>query len=95
MPAELIANHLKATLGIDVGVTFDDPGAPRQVLLYRPDRLSEDFVALAFQALEESAPDAASTIETVLVSFKTPVGRSRRRVDFRTRGPEAIDPAAA
>ena len=95
MAAELIVNHLKSTLGIDVGVTFDDPGAPRQVLLYRPDRLSEDFVALAFQALEESAPHAASTIETVMVSFETPVGRSRRRVDFRTRGPGAIDPAAA
>lgn len=95
MPSELIANHLRATLGVDVGVTFDDPGAPREVQLYRPDRLSEDFVALAFQALEESSPDAAGTIETVVVSFDTPLGRSRRRVDVRTRGPEAIDPAAA
>jgi hypothetical protein len=95
MPAELIARHLKTTLGIDVGVTFDDLEAPRQVHLYRPDRLSEDFVALALQALEETAPHALRQIESVLVSFETPVGRSRRRVDFRSRGPDEAAVSAA
>lgn len=95
MAADLIAHHLKAMLGVDVGITFDDPGAPREVRIYRPDRLSEDFVALAFQALEETAPQAAGSIETVLVSFETPVGLSRRRVDVRGRGLDAHDPAAA
>lgn len=95
MPADIIASHLKAALGADVGVTFDDADAPRQIVVYRPDRLSEDFVALAFQALEDSAPEAVAGIEAVLVSFETPVGRSRRRVDIRPRGAGFAEGAAA
>lgn len=95
MPAEIIAKYLTAALGIDVGISFDDPAAPREVTVYRPDRLSDDFVALAFQALEETAPDALRRIEVVHVTFDTPLGRSRRRVDFRGHGAHLAGPAAA
>lgn len=95
MPADIIARHLQSVLGSDVGISFDDPTAPRQVLLYRPDRLSEDFVALALQSLEDTVPKALDRIDSVLVAFETPIGPSRRRVDFRSRGPEVAKGAAA
>lgn len=94
MPAEIIARHLKSALGIDVGISFDDPSRPAEIMLYRPDRLAEDFVALAFQALEETAPQAIASVRTVTVAYDTPLGRSMRRVDFRSDG-TAADPAAA
>jgi len=95
MNASIIANHLQAALGTDVGISFDDAAAPREVMLYRPDRLSEDFVALALQSLEDTAPDALDQIRAVMVTFETPLGRSRRRVDFRPRGGDLGRDAAA
>lgn len=95
MASDIITRHLKTVLGSDVGISFDDPSAPRRVVLYRPDRLSEDFVALALQSLEDTAPRAFDDIEAVLVAFETPIGRSQRRVDFRYRGADLESGASA
>ncbi len=59
MSAELIREHFTQHLGVDVGVSFRDPEDPREVILYRPDRLSETFVTWAFVALEKTAPNVA------------------------------------
>ncbi len=75
-----IALHLKASLGTDVGIVLDDPAAPHTVTIYRPDRLSDDFVAAALGDLAAQEPEALSGVDTVLVTFETPLGLSRRRV---------------
>lgn len=83
MAAATIESHLMASLGSDVGIAFDDRNDPREVVIYRPDRIPEDFAALAYQALEESNPDAAARIERLLVAFDTRLGRMMHRVDIR------------
>ena len=80
MSADFIKKHFVEFLGADVGVSFNDPDDPRHVTLYRPDRLSDPFVTLAYQALEKSSPDAAQKIERLLVSFETRLGRTQRGV---------------
>lgn len=82
MSAEQIQKHFVGFLGADVGVSFSDPADPREVVLYRPDRLSEEFVTWAFEELEKTAPDVARKIDRLLVSYETRHGRTRRRVDI-------------
>lgn len=83
MAAEGIKRHFVQFLGEDVGVSFDDPDDPRDVILYRPDRLSDAFVSLAFGALQTSQPKLAARIGRLMVSFEEPWGRAQRGVDLR------------
>jgi hypothetical protein len=80
MSAELIREHFTQYLGVDVGVSFVNPDDPREVVLYRPDQLSETFVTWAFEALEKTAPSVAWNIERLLVSYDTRLGRTRRGI---------------
>ena len=59
MYAEQIKEHFVRFLGSDVGVSFKDPGAPNEVILYRHDRLPDKFVLLAFRELQRTAPRVA------------------------------------
>lgn len=85
MSAELIREHFTQYLGIDVGVSFRDPDDPREVTLYRPDRLPDLFVAWAFEALEKAAPRVAWNIDRLLVSFEGPHGRTQRGVTITSK----------
>ncbi|HEV7251968.1 MAG TPA: hypothetical protein VGN97_02555 [Mesorhizobium sp.] len=83
MAAEDIKRHFVQFLGEDVGVSFDNPDDPRDVILYRPDRLSDEFASLAFGALQGSRPALAARIDRLLVSFEEPWGRTQRGIDIR------------
>ena len=100
MSAELIQEHFTQYLGPDVRVSFRDPGEPREVTLYRPDRLPELFVTWAFEALEKTAPGVAWNIDRLLVAFDGPDGRAQRGVvisNARSRRPlgfaQVLEPA--
>ncbi|HEY6630947.1 MAG TPA: hypothetical protein VIZ90_05820 [Rhizobiaceae bacterium] len=80
MSAELIREHFTQYLGADVGVSFRDADNPREVTLYRPDRLPDLFVTWAFEALEKAAPRVAWNIDRLLVSFDDVHGVTRRGV---------------
>lgn len=82
MSADIIRNHFVQFLGADVGVSFSDPENPRHVVLYRPDRLSDSFVVAAFEALDRTSPNIARSIDRLLVSFDTRLGRTQRRVEL-------------
>lgn len=82
MSAEIIRRHFVQFLGADVGVSFFDADDPRHVVLYRPDRLPDSFVVAAFEALDRTSPKIARSIERLLVSFDTRLGRTQRRVDL-------------
>ena len=84
MSAEQIQNHFVRFLGVDVGVSFSDPADPREVILYRPDRLSERFVTWAFEELEKTAPNIAAKIDRLLVSYESRLGRTQRGVSIPT-----------
>ena len=96
MSAELIREHFTRHLGVDVGVSFGDPDDPREVILYRPDRLSEAFVTWAFEALQQTAPGVALNIDRLLVSYESRLGRTQRGVTIasndRARRPLALEP---
>jgi hypothetical protein len=94
MFAEQIQNHFVRFLGADVGVSFSNPADPREVILYRPDRLSEAFVTWAFEELEKTAPDVAKKIDRLLVSYETRLGRSQHGVDISpySKAPQPQDP---
>jgi hypothetical protein len=95
MSAEQISTHFVRFLGGDVGVSFSDPNDPSEVILYRPDRLSESFVQWAFDALEDAAPDAAAKIDRLLVSYETRLGRTQRGVSLsRKDAPEVSEPCS-
>jgi hypothetical protein len=81
MSAELIRKHFAQFLGSDVGVSFSDPSNPREVILYRPDRLSDPFVTWAFEQLAKSAPDIASNIDQLLVTYESRLGPTQRGVN--------------
>jgi hypothetical protein len=85
MSAEAIRNHCLKFLGVDVGVSFIDADRPSQVVLYRPDGLSDGSVKQAFEAFEKTDPKIASDIERVLVSFETSFGKTQCGVDIRSR----------
>lgn len=85
MSAEMIREHFTQYLGVDVGVSFRDPHDPREVTLYRPDRLPDLFVAWAFEALEKAAPRVAWNIDRLLVSFEGPHGRTQRGVTLTSK----------
>jgi hypothetical protein len=85
MSAELIKEHFTQYLGVDVGVSFRDADDPREVTLYRPDRLPDLFVAWAFEALEKAAPRVAWNIDRLLVSFEGPHGRTQRGVTITSK----------
>ena len=82
MSAEQICKHFKHFIGVDVAISFGDPANPCEVILYRPDRLSEGFVIWAFQELQKTAPDVAGKIDRLLVSYETPLGRTQRGINF-------------
>lgn len=84
MSAEEIQKHFVRFLGVDVGVSFKDPADPREVVLYRPDRLSETFVTWAFEELEKTAPTIAGKINRLVVSYESPLGRTQRGVHIST-----------
>ncbi|BCG97734.1 hypothetical protein [Mesorhizobium sp. 131-2-1] len=96
MSAEQIQKHFVRFLGVDVGVSFKDPADPREVVLYRPDRLSETFVTWAFEELEKTAPNIAGKIDRLLVSYESPLGRTQRGVNIsandRPRQPLEAEP---
>lgn len=85
MSAELIREHFTQYLGVDVGISFRDPDDPREVTLYRPDRLPDLFVNWAFEALENAAPSVAWNIDRLLVLFDGPHGRMQRGVTISSR----------
>jgi hypothetical protein len=80
MSAELIRKHFIKHLGSDVNVSFSDPSNPREVVLYRHDRLSDPFVTWAFEQLAKSSPELAAKIERLLVSYESRLGRAQRGV---------------
>lgn len=86
MSAELIREHFTHHLGVDVGVSFRDPDDPREVILYRPDRLSETFVTSAFEALKRTAPNVAWNIDRLLVSYESRLGRTQRGITISLNG---------
>lgn len=86
MSVELIREHFRQFLGSDVGVSFSDPENPREVILYRPDRLSDPFVTWAFEQLEKTAPEVAASIDRLLVSYESRLGLTRRGVDVTLSG---------
>jgi hypothetical protein len=90
MSAEQIRTHFVRSLGPDVGVSFSNPDNPCEVVLYRPDRLSEPLVRWAFERLQMSAPAAAKQIERLIVSYETRLGRTRRSINIvsSSLGPE-------
>ena len=94
MSAEQIQKHFVRFLGVDVGVSFSDPADPREVVLYRPDRLSERFVTWAFEELEKTAPNVAGKIDRLLVSYESRLGRTQRGVNIssNSKAPEPLDP---
>jgi hypothetical protein len=85
MSAETIRDHFVKFLGVDVGVSFVDADHTSQVILYRPDRLSDAFVRQAYASFEKTNPDIAQNIKRLIVSFETRSGRTQRRVDFPQR----------
>nr|WP_155249104.1 hypothetical protein [Mesorhizobium loti] len=85
MSAEQIQRHFVRFLGVDVGVSFSDPADPREVILYRPDRLSEKFVTWAFEELENTAPNIAAKIDRLLVSYESRLGRTQRGLSIPSR----------
>jgi hypothetical protein len=80
--AEQIKEHFSRFFGFDVGVSFKNPGTHSEVVLYRPDRLSDKFVLLAFAELQKSSPRVARTIDKVIVSYESPLGRTQRGIDL-------------
>ena len=94
MSAEQIQKHFVRFLGEDVGVSFSDPANPREVVLYRPDRLSEAFVTWAFEELEKTAPNIARKIDRLLVSYESRLGRTQRGVNISSnnRARHPLDP---
>lgn len=82
MPTDLIRKHFVEFLGRDVGVSITDHDNPRDVVLYRPDRLSDPFVMEAFEALRRIAPSAAEKVGRLLIAFDTRSGRTQRGVDL-------------
>ena len=86
MSAEQIRKHFVQFLGSDVGVSFGDPLRPRDVVLDRPDRLSEPLVRWAFEQLEKSAPGTARKIERLVVSYETRLGRTQRAINVFSSG---------
>jgi len=82
MSAEQIRKYFTRFIGVDVGVSFNDPANPCEVILYRPDQLSEAFVLWAFEELEKAAPDVARRIDRLLVSYETPLGRTQRGINI-------------
>ncbi|MEI8715466.1 hypothetical protein EN925_26610 [Mesorhizobium sp. M7A.F.Ca.US.006.04.2.1] len=82
MSAEQIQKHFIRFLGSDVGVSFSNPLDPREVILYRPDKLSETFVTWAFEELKKTTPDVARKIDRLLVSYETRHGRTRRGINI-------------
>jgi hypothetical protein len=91
MSAELIRQHFLQFLGADVGVSFADPANPREVILYRPDRLSDAFVTAALEDLGRTAPDVAGAIDRLLVSYESRHGRMHRGIHIPTPGAD-IEP---
>jgi len=81
-----IQNHFIQFLGADVSVAFAESKDLGQVLLYRPDRLSDGFVEQAYEALAQSSPQIAAIIEELVVSFETPFGRIRRGIALHQPG---------
>jgi hypothetical protein len=88
MSAELIRQHFLQFLGADVGVSFADPENPREVILYRPDRLSDAFVTAALEDLGKTAPDVAGAIDRLLVSYESRHGRIHRGIHIPLRRTE-------
>ena len=84
MSAELIRTHFLRFLGCDVGVSFVNPENPHDVILYRPDRLPDEFVTQAFEAFKAREPSIARNIDRLLVSYDGPFGRLQCRVTIAT-----------
>ena len=82
MYTEQISKHFVQFLGLDVGVSFKDSGTSCEVILYRPDRLSDNFVRLAFEQFQKTAPRVARKIDKLIVSYESPLGRTQRGVDL-------------
>lgn len=85
MSAETIRDHFVKFLGADIGVSFVDAKCPSQVILFRPDRLSDRFVREAYVSFRKTNPEVAQLIERLIVSFETHNGRTQRGVDIRQR----------
>ena len=82
MYADEIRQHFVRFFGSDVGVSFKNPETPSEVVLYRPDRLSDKFVLLGFAELQKSAPRVARKIDKLIVSYESRLGRTQRGIDL-------------
>jgi hypothetical protein len=83
--AQIIRDPFVKFLGVDIGVSFVDANCPSHVILYRPDRLSDQFVRQAYVSLKKTHPDIARDIERLIISFETNNGRTQRGVEIRCR----------
>lgn len=82
MYADVIRNYFLRFLGADVAITVLQSGNTHQVTIYRPDRLSDDFVQGAFRTLDRTEPVVAAAIDRLVIAYDTPVGRTQCRVSF-------------
>lgn len=81
MKQELIRN-MRASLGEDVAISFDDDRTPRTLHLSRIDPLLDDLVRSAVSGAKREFPRELSEITSVFVSFEDHLGPTRRRVDL-------------
>ena len=82
MYAEEITKHFVRFLGSNVGVSLKETGNLVEVTLYRPDRVSDTFVLLAFEQLKSSSPRIAGRIDKLIVSYEGPLGGAQHGVDI-------------
>jgi hypothetical protein len=81
MKQELI-RKMRASLGEDVAISFDDDEAPRALHLSRIDPLLDDLVRSAVSSAKRAFPEELSEISAVFVSFEDHLGPTRRRVEL-------------
>ena len=86
-----IKAHFLKFLGADVAIDVSDPSLPRSVTLYRRDRLSDDFVMQAFNALATSSPELAGEIGHVVVSYQSRLGKAQRLLGVGYLGTETAE----
>lgn len=75
---DAIRAHFLKFLGADVAIHVSHPSLPRSVTFYRHDRLPDDFVTQAFNALATSSPELAGEIGHLIVSYQSRLGNAQR-----------------
>jgi hypothetical protein len=80
MSENLLREHFTRFLGSDVQVSVVDGKSGYEILLYRPDKLSEAFVIRAFETFETAHPQMASRIDRLVVLYEGRFGREQYKL---------------